>query len=435
MKRTLALALTATLAVILSGCMRMHVNLTLEEGDKASGTMIFAISDEVAKQFEMDPEELFNSMLSEQGGEGAMAPEGSTEAPYAQDGYTGKQWTFESKSLADAGGGQDLKIVRDSDDYVVSGNLDMSDAGADDQMTAGLADSMDIEVSITFPGEVKEHNGDLDGKTVTWSPDAGENLQIEARGGASASSGSSVLTAVLVILGVLVIAGILFAIFGRKKNKGADGPEYTYAANGQPSGAPATGYPTAGSHAAPDAYAPGQTAAGGFGASGLGSGAGLNEPGSGAIPGTIAGAAAAAGASSAAANESTFGAAVPNSAEIDGASNGLHSSNDAIQDAPSEVAEQGQDLFGNTLAEAQDNAQQAADQYSEPHGRETTNAAPLQPEHLEANQQNVKPIADSAGQVDYTQEQVEEPSEDTIQPSQTFPQPPVDPQNPENPQQ
>lgn len=387
MKKTLALALTATLAVILSGCMRMHVNLTLEEDNKASGNMIFAISDEVAKQFDMAPEELFNSMLEQQGGESAMAPEGATATPYAQDGFTGTQWTFESKSLEDAATGQDLKIIRDGDDYVVSGELDMSDTGTDDELTAGMADSMDIEVSITFPGEVTEHNGDLDGKTVTWSPDAGEKLSIEARGGATAGGSSSVLTIVLIVLGVLIVAGILWAVLGRKtKNAGNNGPDYNY---------------TPGGPTQPGPYNDPATTAS------FGTNAGLGtEPGSGALPGSAAGAAGAAVTGSVAGDASAY--ETPTQPQSPTESSAINSSQSPRA------------TFNDALDAAHADATPT----------ETAPAAPTAAPPTAPN-------ADISNQNGYTQE-VDEPLEvveDTIEPPQRFPQPPVDPQNPENPQQ
>ncbi len=43
--------------------------------------------------------------------------------------------------------------------------------GTDDPMTKAIMDSFVAQVSVTFPGKVSEYDGELNGTTVTWTPE------------------------------------------------------------------------------------------------------------------------------------------------------------------------------------------------------------------------------------------------------------------------
>ncbi len=131
-------------------------------------------------------------------------PEGATQEPYAQDGYTGTKITYADQPIAqlDTGAADSISVTREGDDYVVSGSMDMTgeefnpDTGdaATDEMSRQMMEGLDIKIAITFPGEVAESNGEVDGNTVTWTPVVGEVNEMTARGsalpGGSAGSGS-----------------------------------------------------------------------------------------------------------------------------------------------------------------------------------------------------------------------------------------------------
>jgi len=195
MKKTLAAGIVAVLAFVLSGCMRMHVNVVLNEDNTVSGSMIMAVSDDAATQLGMTPEEFLQSMDAE-----SSAPEGSTAKPYKKDGYTGQEFSFDSQPLeefgsaGDATGADEMSITREGDEFVVKGSLDMSDTGMDDPemendpatqaIMNSMLESFDIAFNFTFPGPVSETNGKVDGNTVTWKGVPGEVLKFEARGSA-----------------------------------------------------------------------------------------------------------------------------------------------------------------------------------------------------------------------------------------------------------
>lgn len=186
MTRVGAVAAWAVLALVLSGCMRMHTALSLNSDDTVDGSMVMAISDEAAADAGMTPDELWEQMgtsLTED------LPDGITVEPYAEDGYTGQTFVFENTPLSETSS-TGLTVTREGDEFVVSGEMDLTEDGLDDQGgsgldTADLASTLDIQMTVTFPGAVTETNGERSGNTVTWIAVYGEVLSIEARGDAT----------------------------------------------------------------------------------------------------------------------------------------------------------------------------------------------------------------------------------------------------------
>ncbi|MDD9205480.1 hypothetical protein PU560_03230, partial [Georgenia sp. 10Sc9-8] len=135
---------------------------------------------------------------------------------YTEEGYTGARVTFEGEPLGaiDAAGttGDALAISRENDEYVVSGAMDMTDQGSRmNGMPASVTESLRLRVAVTFPGEVTEHNGTLDGRTVAWTPRVGERNEIFARGAVTADPGAG-LPRVWLVVGALVLLALAAAV-------------------------------------------------------------------------------------------------------------------------------------------------------------------------------------------------------------------------------
>ena len=83
-----------------------------------------------------------------------------------------------------------------------------------------------MTIAVTFPGEVTEQNGDLDGTTVTWTPVFGQATELHAVGSAI-DAGSSM--AWLLFIGLAVLLAIVLAIVivsrGRGRPEGVEGSE------------------------------------------------------------------------------------------------------------------------------------------------------------------------------------------------------------------
>jgi hypothetical protein len=89
--------------------------------------------------------------------------------------------------------------------------------GIDPAQMEGLF-TYDARISVTFPGEVIEHNGEVEGNTVTWRFDdptsmAGTELFAEARTGSS----SIVVAIIGVLLGLGVVALVVWQVLSRRK--------------------------------------------------------------------------------------------------------------------------------------------------------------------------------------------------------------------------
>jgi hypothetical protein len=185
----------AALATALAGCLKVDMSLEINDDESIDGHVIMAVSDEFAQLTGQDPE-----TLAQQFEDDVMedAPEGVTQEPYEDDEFQGTRLVLDGVALEEFNVSDDetLSIVHEGDEYQVNGVLDMTGAeelgdlsGEEQELIDGFADSMDVRVAITFPGDVIEHNGELEGRTVTWTPEFGETLDIQAR--AEDSAGSS----------------------------------------------------------------------------------------------------------------------------------------------------------------------------------------------------------------------------------------------------
>lgn len=260
-RRRLRSAVVAVLAAVgllaLAGCMKLDMDMTLSADDTVSGSMTVAFSDQLAETMGMDPQELWD-----QAGDQVASdlPEGSSQEPYADGEYTGTTVTFADMPLEELSGtGTDeLSITREDDEFVVQGTMDMTDdTGQMDSLPPGVADSFDVRIAVTFPGEVLETNGTVEGSTVEWRPAMGESTEIFARGEASGGLGSGGFPwwIVGVVVGIAVIALVaVLVVRSNRRSRAADGTAGAGPAGGTTG---ATAHP--GGSQVPDPYTPGGT--------------------------------------------------------------------------------------------------------------------------------------------------------------------------------
>ncbi|WP_062389089.1 LppM family (lipo)protein [Demequina iriomotensis] len=224
--RTLALAVVATLA--LSGCLRMEMSFTLHEDDTVDGAMLIAIEKGVGEAMGMSDEDLLSELDAESGLDGV---DGATVEPYDDGDYVGQTITFENQPL-DATDAVDsgLTITREGDEFIVTGE----GASAEDLEQMGELPGAVITMSVTFPGEVTEHNGTLEGTTVTWDM-LDSPAELSARGGATVGGGG-LPTALWVAIGAVVIAAVAVGVVVALRRRGGDAPAEDAAATAE--GAP-----------------------------------------------------------------------------------------------------------------------------------------------------------------------------------------------------
>lgn len=192
MKNTLRATVALVLALALTGCMRMQVNMEIHEDDTASGNVVFAVSDQFAETLGMSSEELLEAMELEDGssGDGSGSGNGgfdnaSSQETYQEDGYSGTRYIYDATPLDNTFNDPTMSVTRDGDQFVIDGifedTLDDAEAQGLDQ---AMLDSFDVSFSFTFPGEVVESNGTVNGNTVTWNYTPGEDLIMTARASA-----------------------------------------------------------------------------------------------------------------------------------------------------------------------------------------------------------------------------------------------------------
>lgn len=241
-RRTLkTIGLAAASVVALAGCIKMDMHLDLQSDDSVDGTMTVAVSKPLAELSGQDADALVDQMRSDFLGSSDDFDSVSAD-PYEDDDFIGSTMRFEGAALDQFSGGatgDSISIVRDSDEFVISGVMDLADEAEDLDMSM-LGGAMDIKIAVTFPGAVASHNGELDGRTVTWIPKIGERLEIDARGSAVGGGGGGLPLLAIVGIGLAVLAVVLVVVILllRNRSRSADAVPYGADVTGTPGVAP-----------------------------------------------------------------------------------------------------------------------------------------------------------------------------------------------------
>lgn len=218
-RRLLRLLGVAAIAVLLAGCFRVNMDIEVTENDTVSGTAVIAVDESLVELSGQSVDQLFADMdLSD-------LPAGSTAEEYREDGFVGQQITFDDVPLSEftgngalsgSGTADDLRIVREGDEFHVSGAFDMSgEEFTGTEVPQEFLNNFEFRISITFPGEVTSASGDIDGNTVTWEPRVGENTEIRAIASAIPSSSSPILMIGLIALGAIVLGAVVYILTHR----------------------------------------------------------------------------------------------------------------------------------------------------------------------------------------------------------------------------
>lgn len=246
-KSVAAVGVAVATVLLLSACMKFDVDLTVSGDDTVSGTVTVGLSKEMAALGEGQNEEGWSESEGSSGSGGsdgfsglfADGP-GVEEVPYEDEKFIGTSYTFKSVPLenfaVDESNTSKISIVREGDNLVTSGTFDMmgdattgadgfsSDDALSSQVFETLGESAEMQISITYPGQVLETNGTVDGQTVTWTPKFGETLEMSAVVKAPQINWALLIgVGIGVLLIVLVAVGVvLFIVLRKKKRKHAD---------------------------------------------------------------------------------------------------------------------------------------------------------------------------------------------------------------------
>lgn len=216
-------ALSLLVIATLAGCFKVNLDVKLSEDNTASGTMVVAIQAGVGESVGQSDESLLEE-LSGQLGEGL---DGATIEDYNEDGYIGKVYAFKNLPL-DTFGDEDLSITREGNTFIVDGSFNSEELGGAEGLDPTSLGA-EFNLSVTFPGEVTDHNGTLseDGHTVTWNLLAAPDT-LHAEGKAVASSDIWIWVIIGLII-LLIAAGVIFtALKVRGRNKPAEVPAAPY---------------------------------------------------------------------------------------------------------------------------------------------------------------------------------------------------------------
>ena len=259
------------LVFLMTGCIKLNMNLGINSDDTVSGTVEFGVQKELLDLTGQNVEDLLGSDAPFP----SNAP-GVTVEPFDDGEFAGQQFIFEDVPIAEfnsggfvggtgatgisgvTGAGDTLNIARQGDTFVVTGVLDLSTglSGATGPFGgsggAQFFESADIKIAITFPGAVVQApGGQIDGNTVTYVPKFGERLEINATGSAVdngeaadvVGGSDSMLPLILIIAGVVLVLLIIIGLVIRsRRHKGGD--------------AGTTGFGEAGPAAPPDVATP-----------------------------------------------------------------------------------------------------------------------------------------------------------------------------------
>ena len=242
------------LVFLMTGCIKLNMNLGINSDNTVSGTIEFGIQKELVDLTGQNVEDLLGSDAPFP----SSAP-GVTVEPFDDGEFVGRQVILEDVPIEEfnsggtvgasgatgasgptSGAGADsLRIARQGDTFVVTGVLDLSRAlsGVTGPLAgtggAQVFESADIRIAITFPGEVLQApGGEIDGNTVTYMPEFDERLEINATGSAIdngeaadvVGGSDSFLPLILIIAGVVLVLLIVgFLVVRRRRHEDGGG--------------------------------------------------------------------------------------------------------------------------------------------------------------------------------------------------------------------
>jgi hypothetical protein len=146
------------LVPLATGCVRIKANITISPDDRVSGTITAASKPRNGE----DKGVQFN-------GGGLPFADKVAISDYTRDGYVGSQAVFSDLTFAELpqlasmnhdAAGVDISLRRAGDSVILEGRADLT----------SLTDpSADVELSVSFPGDVTSTNGDqVDAQVVEW---------------------------------------------------------------------------------------------------------------------------------------------------------------------------------------------------------------------------------------------------------------------------
>lgn len=232
--RGVRVLLAVALVLLSSGCLRFRADLTIAGDATVTGTVIAA-----ARLSDSPPVD-----VTDPGGGGGSGP--IRTEPYTEDGYVGTRVIITDAtfvqverffadqggalvpSLPGSGGGSGqsalvarLSLRKDGGDVVVAGRFLFPDFA----VQADPGGDFEARLAITFPGDVAEASGRIDGRTVTWTFAQGRAQDVTARAGLGTTTPTGwLLRAAIAALAVGLLVALVALFRHRARRKELDEP-------------------------------------------------------------------------------------------------------------------------------------------------------------------------------------------------------------------
>lgn len=204
-------AIVAIAAMSLAGCFKTVAHYTVKADDTISADLIIAMDKQYTEG--MTDEDIVNSL----GADSAEDVEGSSSEPYDDGTFKGVRVTFEDQPLAAVASSLPGTLTHEE-----NGTFVFTGEPTDSSEFEGLGDALanaEFSLSITFPGEVTETNGELSGTTVTWDLLTFTEVPTATAKDSGGSSGGGIPSWVWLVLAAVVIGGFIW--YSRKKKAAA----------------------------------------------------------------------------------------------------------------------------------------------------------------------------------------------------------------------
>lgn len=215
-----AFAALLAAAFMLTGCMKIDMNLTIDaDKDVIDGSLIFAMDKQVLALSGKSPEESFKDT-----GQLDDLPKGSRSEIYDDGKFYGRKLFFEQVPFAEFNSTTDGPRISHADGrYVFSFDAESADLG-DAAVLGPALDSIEYTIAVTFPGNVIERDSKarLEGRTVSWVLKLSEKHELRAVSEEPSSFPWLLLGAVAGLFGLLVVVGII--VLAVRMNKSAAEP-------------------------------------------------------------------------------------------------------------------------------------------------------------------------------------------------------------------
>jgi hypothetical protein len=179
--------LLCLLAVLLSGCVKLNANLRIGTDDTVTGDYVVA--------YQKDPKRPAAGLQTVRE---LLVSRGTATATKYDDGrYAG--WTYHLRGVPVGDLAEfaavayenrqtgTIEISRSGDEFVVDGMFDFREThpvNRTPEQQREASRGFQVRITLTFPGDVVDANGLIDGRTVTWQPQPFALSRLQARAAA-----------------------------------------------------------------------------------------------------------------------------------------------------------------------------------------------------------------------------------------------------------